>query len=141
MVFVSACVSGVPSQLTRNQKLWESKNINNYDFTVERQCFCPEDYRGPVNIQVRNDAPTSVTYVSSGADASGKFGDTDTVDELFTALQNAYEGNNSFSQKAARVDVTYDSQYGYPTSIYIDISPQIADEEQGFEVTNFKVIQ
>jgi len=132
-----SCTGSVSQELTANEKLWEDQGLRNYDFTLERQCFCPEDWRGPVNIQVRDGVAVSVTYVSSGdAVTDGKFDNADTIDKLFTILENAYAGKGDFKQKADTVDVTYDAQMGYPSTFFIDVSQQIADEEQGYTVTN-----
>ena len=112
--------------------------MSNYDFTLERQAFAPEDWRGPVNIQVRNGVAVSVTYVSSGAVVTeGKFDNADTIDKLFTILKNAYAGKGDFEQKAYSIEVTYNPQMGYPATFFIDVSQMIADEEQGYTVTNF----
>jgi hypothetical protein len=135
IVLSSACGSSANGELTRNEKLWQSQNLTSYDFTLERQCFCPEDWRGPVNITVRNGKVTSVTYVSNGQTATAeKFGDVDTIEELFSVIRDAYEGKNSFDQKAETVNVTYHPEMGYPLTIYIDVSQMMADEEQGYTV-------
>ena len=132
-----SCASPVPRDLASAEKLWKDRGLKNYDFTVERQCFCPEDWRGPVNIQVRNGAAVSVTYVSDGtAVTEGKFDNADTIDKLFTMLKNAYAGKGEFEQKADTIGVTYDAQMGYPTTFWIDVSQMMADEEQGYVVTN-----
>jgi major membrane immunogen (membrane-anchored lipoprotein) len=132
-----SCTSSIPQELTTSEKLWKDQGLRNYDFTLERQCFCPEDWRGPVNIQVRNGATVSVTYVSSGAAVTeGKFDNADTIDKLFTMLKNAYAGKGDFEQKADTINVTYNAQMGYPTTFFIDVSQTIADEEQGYTVTN-----
>jgi len=132
-----SCTSSVPRELTNSEKLWKDQGLRNYDFTLERQCFCPEDWRGPVNIQVRNGSAVSVTYVSSGAAVTeGKFDNADTIDKLFTMLKNAYTGKGDFEQKADTINVTYNAQMGYPTTFFIDVSQMIADEEQGYTVTN-----
>jgi hypothetical protein len=138
-VFVAiSCASSVPQELTAGEKLWKDHGLKNYDFTIERQCFCPEDWRGPVNIQVRNGAAVSVTYVSDGtAVTEGKFDNADTIDKLFTMLKNAYAGKGDFEQKADTINVAYDAQIGYPTTFWIDVSQMMADEEQGYAVTNF----
>ena len=135
IILASSCGSSANSELERNEKLWQSQNLTNYDFTLERQCFCPEDWRGPVNIMVRNGKVTSVTYVSNGQTASAeKFGDVDTIEKLFGVIRDAYEGKNSFEQKAETVNVTYHPEKGYPLTILIDVSTMIADEEQGYTV-------
>ncbi len=135
---VTSCTSSIPQELAASEKLWKDHGLKNYDFTLLRQCFCPEDWRGPVNIQVRNGNATSVTYVSSGAVVTeGKFNNADTIDKLFTILKNAYAGKGDFAQKADTINVTYDTQMGYPKDFFIDVSQTIADEEQGYTVTNF----
>lgn len=134
---VVSCASSVPQELTASEKLWKDQGLKDYDFTLERQCFCPEDWRGPVNIQVRNGAAVSVTYVSSGvAVTEGKFDNADTIDKLFTILKNAYAGKGDFEEEADTVDVTYNSRMGYPTTFFIDVSQTMADEEQGYTVTS-----
>ena len=134
---VSACASALPDQLTESKKLWESQKLQDYDFTLERQCFCPEDWRGPVDIQVRNGSAVSVIYVSDGTDVpEERFGDVDTIDKLFALLGNAYSGDGDFAEPAESVTVDYDSEMGYPVNLYIDESQLIADEEQGYAVTN-----
>jgi TATA-box binding protein (TBP) (component of TFIID and TFIIIB) len=135
-----SCASSVPQQLTASEKLWKDQGLRNYDFTLQREAFAPEDWRGPVNIQVRNGAAVSLIYVSSGtAVTGGKFDNADTIDKLFTMLKNAYTGKGEFEQKADTINVTYDPQMGYPTNFYIDVSQMIADEEQGYTVTNLVV--
>jgi hypothetical protein len=137
LILAPACGSSTDNDLERNEKLWKSENIRNYDFTLTRNCFCPEDWRGPVNIQVRNGLPTSVTYVSNGQIAtSEKFGDVNTIEELFNIIHDAYEGRGIFEQKAQTVTVSYHPDKGYPLKIYIDVSQLIADEEQGFTIEN-----
>jgi hypothetical protein len=132
-----SCTSSVPQELAASEKLWKDQELRDYDFTIERQCFCPEDWRGPVNIQVRNRASISITYVSNGATVTGgKFDNADTIDKLFTMLKNAYIGKGDFEQKADTINVTYNAQMGYPTTFFIDVSQAIADEEQGYTVTN-----
>jgi hypothetical protein len=135
VILSSSCGSSANSELTRNEKLWQSQNLTSYDFTLERQCFCPEDWRGPVNITVRNGKVTSVVYVSNGQTATTeKFSDVDTIEELFNIIRDAYDGKGAFDQKAETVNVTYHPEMGYPLTIYIDVSQMMADEEQGYKV-------
>jgi len=141
-IFLIGCnnqgVGPIPQDLITSEKLWKDQGLKNYDFTLERQAFAPEDWRGPVNIQVRNGVAVSVTYVSSGAVVTeGKFDNVDTIEKLFTILKNAYVGKGDFEQKAYSIEVTYNPQMGYPATFFIDVSQMIADEEQGYTVTNF----
>jgi hypothetical protein len=54
-----------------------------------------------------------------------------TIDDWFDILKRAID------RKAERIDVTYDKVFGFPSSVYIDISFMIADEEQGWTISNF----
>ena len=131
-----SCTSSAPQALITNEQLWKTQGLRDYDFTLQRQAFAPEDWRGPVSIQVRNGAAVSVTYLSGGAVTGGKFDNADTIEDLFTMLKNAYAGKGEFEKKVDTVNVTYNSQMGYPADFYIDVSQTIADEEQGYTVTN-----
>jgi len=132
-----SCGNSVPAELITREKLWKEQGLKNYNFTIERQCFCPEDWRGPVNIQVRNGAAVSITYIATGAAVTeSKFDKADTIDKLFAILKDAYAGKGDFDKKADTVNVSYDAQVGYPRTFYIDVSQAIADEEQGYTVTN-----
>jgi len=134
---LAAC-AGVPEQLTTAEQLWQDQNLTNYDFTLERQCFCPEEVRGPVNVQVRDGVAVSIIYVSTGqAVNGGAFDNADTMEKLFTILKDGYTGKGEFNRKADTITVTYDPDRGYPQTFFIDISEQIADEENGYTVTNF----
>jgi len=139
LIFLSAsvsCANSIPQEFTNSENLWKSQSLRNYDFTLERQCFCPEDWRGPVEIQVRDGNAVTVTYIGSDLPVTeGKFDNADTIDKLFTILKDAYTGQGEFNQKADSINVTYNTQMGYPATFFIDVSKTIADEEQGYTVT------
>ena len=137
LVVAVSCASPIPQDLTSNERLWKDQALKDYDFTLSRQCFCPEDFRGPVDIQVRDGVAASLTYTSDGTMvAGGKFDSADTVDKLFDILKDAYAGRGSFKQKADAINVTYDAQMGYPKDFFIDISRSVADEEQGYTIAS-----
>lgn len=125
--------SNAQQQLDANRKKWDSLDIDDYAFTLQRNCFCRGDAIRPINIEVRDGKIASATFADTGEAVPD---DLDfnklTVNDLFKEVQQAIKGG------AAQVDVTYDKQYGFPTSIYIDQSRQIADEEVGFTVSNFQ---
>ena len=77
LIFLSAsvsCANSIPQEFTNSENLWKSQSLRNYDFTLERQCFCPEDWRGPVEIQVRDGNAVTVTYIGSDLPVTeGKF--------------------------------------------------------------------
>ena len=113
-----------PESLDAARALWADAGFADYQMTLTRSCFCPEDFRGPFAVSVEDETVTEVEF--QGRDLS-----TDralTVEALFDLLQDAYD------QGAARVDVTYHPTLGYPMSLYIDVSEMMADEEVGYTV-------
>lgn len=136
LILAVSCNTTIPDDFTSSERLWDSKNMADYNFTLERHCFCPQDRRGPVMIHVRDGIVFSVVYADTGLAANPDFfADADTLDDLFGKVRDAYVN------KAERIDVTYDPDFGYPATIYIDVSTQIADEEQGYTVTDFQKIE
>jgi hypothetical protein len=135
----SGSTSSTPQQqLDANRQKWDSLGISDYSFTLQRSCFCTPESTRPINIQVRGDSVTSATYADTGELIP---------DDRQTNKQSIYNMNadgvfnlieQGIKSGAAQVDAKYDPQYGLPTSIYIDQNQQIADEEVGYTVSNFK---
>lgn len=115
-----------------NLQKWQGSDLENYSFTLQRNCFCRGDAIRPVNIEVENGKVKSAVFADTGEPLPA---DVDfnslTVDDLFKQIGEAFDSG------AEKVDVKYDPTYGYPTSIYIDRSSMIADEEVGFTISNF----
>ena len=105
---------------------WEAAGLDAYRMTLQRSCFCPEDYRGPFDVTVRDGAVATVRFNGASLDADRAV----TVDDLFALIEDAYKRN------AASVDVAFDPDLGYPTSVGIDYSTQMADEEMAYTVAD-----
>jgi|GEM_PF-1463609 len=130
--------SDAQQQLDANRKKWNSLDIQDYSFTLQRNCFCRGDAIRPINIEVRDGSVAKATYADTGELLP---------DDRKTNKQSVYNLNadgvfnlveQGIKSGAAKVDVSYDKQYGLPTSIYIDQSFQIADEEMGYTISNFQ---
>ncbi len=110
---------------------WADAGLDAYRMTLQRSCFCPEDYRGPFEVTVRDGAVASARFDGATVDPERVV----TVDGLFGLIEDAYE------RGAERVDVTFDPELGYPTELYIDVSSQMADEEVGYTVSDLRVAE
>lgn len=120
-------------ELERSRRLWESQQITGYRYRLQVFSFLPDEFRGPVLVEVRNRSTVSVTYVSSGAPARAQpFGSMDTVEELFDTISRALDRDPD------EVEVEYDPQLGYPRHARFDFEKNATDEEGGFEVTSFQ---
>ena len=133
---LGACAPLAASPLSEARATWAAQGIDDYRFTLRRNCFCP--VRGPVVVEVRDGEVVSVVDATTGASEQDGFalievfGDAATVDALLNTIAEA-EG-------AARLEADYDADLGYPTHVYIDESELIADEEIGYDLEEFVVL-
>ena len=116
-------------EIVEHRREWEERSFRDYAFRLVRSCFCAADARGPVRVEVRRGAVTRVVYSESGDPVPDRLVHLfPSVGGLFAILLDAVD------RGAARVDVEWDAELGYPSSSFIDYEPAVADEELGFEV-------
>ena len=118
----SGTLSGQQQQLALARFRWEAQNLRSYRFTIRRSGFISPEAQGPVVITVRKGVAET---------APESFEAYNTVEKLFGLLEAAYQSH------ADTVTVQYEAVRGLPTSLFIDQSLQIADEEYGLSVTDF----
>ena len=121
--------------LTRNRQRWTSAQLHDYEFDYQLSCFCGPDATEPVHIVVRGDVVASVVRRRDGLPAGTKYGGWPRVDELFADVSRLLE------QNAARLDVTYDPNYGYPREIIADVNFMTADDESQQTASNLKPLR
>ncbi len=116
---------------TTNLNLWNEKKIENYSFSFKRICFCPLEYVGPNQIVVKN----GKIFIVNGApyNKEERYGVMYTIPELLQVIKE------NIDRKPVKQTLNFNPTYGYPTSVFFDFSEMIADEEIGYEITNFKV--
>lgn len=126
----------IQSELDSHRATWnafagESKN---YDMTFERICFCPQSYRGPFSVRVRNGQVVSATCLSDNLRESTV--DPEllkgllTVDGVFDDIQK------SLDRSYVEIRVTYDETAGFPSSSYSDMSRMIADGDKTYKISD-----
>ena len=119
------------AEVTLQRVRWTQQSVSDYAFVARYTCFCALG-GVDVRVQVRGGTVVSRTLVSSGeplpdADAPS----FPAIDGFFDRLRDALD------QPAAEVRVQYDPIYHYPSSVYIDYSRSVADEEFGFLISEF----
>lgn len=137
VLILSACSSGVGTELSRNQAKWQDANIKHYRIELSVTCFCPVGGIMPMTVEVLNDEVVSIVDVNGDA-----FPSTDpmsefilkyaTVDRIFSEL-----GSDSV-QEADKLTVTYDSTYGFPSDVVIDYIELAADDELYLSISAFE---
>ena len=116
------------ADLLRHQGRWERRRVANYVYTGAWNCFCPIDYIADAEVTVRAGA---VVSVASADPAVPNIPDPErfvSVKALFILLQIAID------EGAARIDVTYNEEFGYPEQFFVDYHENMADEERGFVI-------
>ncbi len=116
------------SILDKQQRLWESKDIDSYTFTQRISCYCTEEYRKSKEVVVSDGLVVSVAGAAYDADLHQAIL---TVDAGFDYVRKSLE------KKPEAFTVSYDAVYGFPTNFYFDFSFRMADEEIGYTFTDF----
>jgi len=102
-----------------------------YSFTWQQGCFCPEEMTKPIRITVKGGDITKAVDVADGQPVSASVrSGLRTIDGVFDLIQQRID------QRVDEIAVTYDAAY-YPTSVFIDISKQAADEETSLHLSDF----
>ncbi|MDO9409752.1 DUF6174 domain-containing protein [Patulibacter sp.] len=104
---------------------WAARGLRSYRMRPALSCFCPPEVRAPRTVQVRRGRP-----VGAVPDALRRFA---TVPRLFARVQEAIDAG------VASLTVSYASGTGRPTSLSVDRSRAIADEETVVTVDRFRI--
>ena len=89
------------------------------------------EYNLPFRVTVSKEGTVSKVRQMDGTPVTDPFiiGAMKTVDQAFNTIKDAWS-------YAATVSVEYDADKGYPTECHIDASPDIADEDIIFKITD-----
>jgi len=104
--------------------LWQLAGPADYRFTVDVQCFCPAAQ--PVEVTVRDGAVISV-----------KPSPPEFWSEVVVPVPDLFRLVGELRGTADVVDVTYDAEAGYPTTIAVDRITEAVDDEVSYVVTAF----
>ncbi len=113
-----------------NYSKWKSQSISNYKIVEKVNCECYGDGVFPHELTVVNKAITGIKDENGMAKPINKTL-LKTIEELFKFTETSLKG------KFASVGVKYNSQYGYPESVYFDFVAGVIDEEKGYTVIKF----
>ena len=127
-------VSAELERLNLNHSKWNSLNVSTYSYHFHRGCFCGPESTRKVIITVSQQLITDIQPdVAAGEDTTPipteQYSYYETVESLFTYLENAIK------EHPFKLIVTYDSQYGAPTYIYVDPIEFAVDEEESFSLS------
>ncbi|MEO7964259.1 MAG: DUF6174 domain-containing protein, partial [Gemmatimonadaceae bacterium] len=119
-------------QLSSARRDWDDVFIRDYEYVVRRDCYCLWS-GSAIRVTVRNDFVVAITRESTGEPISLSNSYVfPTIDGIFSHIQSAIDS------RAYRVEASYDSQYGFPTDVYIDYDRRAADDEEGLTLLAFR---
>jgi hypothetical protein len=111
-------------------KFAQSSN-DSYTFHSRRSCECTTEATREMFITVENGSITTAIYVDDEMPVPQNLRDSlFTIESAFEEIQTAID------EDAHMIHVEYDATLGYPSSIAIDYSEQIADEELSLIISN-----
>lgn len=119
--------------LDRNRELWAASAPSDYRYTVERQCFCGQEFTGPFTVTVEDGAIVTVTR--RGKEIAV---DDEWLLEIPVGIEGLFGHIEKAQAEADEVHVTYDEQLGYPRSIAIDWYANAIDDEMTIVVSGFR---
>ena len=107
------------------QQQWQKLALTDYDYEVQRGCFCTTDYIRAMQVSVRDGGVQSAIYLDDSTAVSSKvLKSLRTVDEWFAYIEKGR------TKPFYRLEVTYHPRQGYPAHIQADVRERVADDEQ-----------
>lgn len=121
--------------LNKYQQRWQQANLQHYEYVFQRGCYCPREVRAAVVTEVvAGKVVKAVVQKTQENLASHLQTNQQTMQYFFDKIQAAIDKN------AAKIEVKYNEQYGYPESIFIDYNTRLADEELRLSAKNLRVL-
>ena len=113
-------------ELSVEEQKWRDQNLESYEFTLQINCFCIREYTLPKRVVVQNNEVVQVddTPYEELNDSA-----IQTIDGYFDFIRETRKQNPD------EEEITYDTDLGYPTYIFFDISYQMADEEIRYTIS------
>ena len=113
-------------ELSVEEQKWRDQNLKSYEFTLQISCFCIREYTLPKRVVVQNNEVVQVddTPYEELNDSA-----IQTIDGYFDFIRETRKQNPD------EEEITYDTDLGYPSYIFFDISYQMADEEIRYTIS------
>ena len=122
--------------LNANRDLWNSKDVDHYKFNQSKICFCGfENDRNDWDIEIKKGDDSFIIYNNNLIDELPDYALS--INQLFNQIESELKRD----PYPYSIDVTYNTDYGFPDEFSIDIDQQIADEEYGYKNADFKIIE
>jgi len=149
-VLISCTMETPQDQVASSRALWDAASISNYDFSVEH--FAAWSKPPPMRIVVRSNAVESATLLCHPPTTEDfcrlwqeswkeRYGPDRLIEHARSITQLLDDAAlRSRQDPDARVSFELDPTYGFPARYSIN-NLDVADDEYGFHIFDFKVVQ
>ena len=134
---LASCTQVDHQQELRSNKLkWEAAAISSYELDMQQGCFCPDFITRPIHLVVRN-SEISLTYTDDGSSVI-----EDALESLLIGpIPKMFDGIKFvIDNDPDDLKVIYNEEYGFPERIAADPISSAIDDEFGFRVSNFRLV-
>jgi hypothetical protein len=125
------------AELATRRSTWEAQRPASYRYVVDRDCYCDQAYTEPY-VATQDGDNRSAAFTVEIESASGEFIATPPgavwIDDLFDLIEQSVRDEK-------KVDVEYDRNLGYPTSIVVHPAPAPPDSIFRVEVRDFETLE
>ncbi len=120
-------------ELKLQKEKWLENSINDYQFEMQKLCFCTPDAVRLMVFEIKDNKIDSVRYADSNEEVDvNLYNEYNTIDGLFTLAEEALANN------PAEIHIVYDDKYGYIREYTVDLKENIADDEVTIMASNMR---
>jgi hypothetical protein len=130
--FAGPAAAITQAELDTMRALWSANGSEDYNFFLQRSCFCAPQSVRPGLVEVRSDMIAAVLDAETLQPLDPQ--EFLTVDGLFAELQAALD------LPAFAIDAQFDASLGYPTQITIDQIEGAADDVVSYTAGNLSLV-
>ncbi len=121
-----------PETVQEARALWNAEGPSTYQITVTQTCYCPPELRQPLRVTVSDGEVVEVEGLEQPLQQRGQLDSSRlTVTGLFGFIER------SAKRDPHKLEVEYDTRFGFPRRIDYDGHEMIADDEFQYQLTDF----
>lgn len=129
--------------LEESQAKWTATKAPTYSYEYRQACFCA--YLGQITVVVDNDSVVNVLNTETNEPVTIEIdGETvnilDAYPEMFYTIDTFFDELKEAAKEADEMDMTFNSDYGYPADTYIDYYKEAIDDEISYHLDNLKIL-
>ncbi|MBL8027389.1 MAG: hypothetical protein JNL74_13295 [Fibrobacteres bacterium] len=115
------------------RNIWGNSFINTYSYLLSRYCECLQSTSGPFYVYVKNNIVDSVYNISTSSALP------DSLNYNFRTISDEYTSLLALVwSKPSEMTITFNQQFGYPSTVLCDPVHYIADDEIQYTIDSLK---